>query len=70
MLCFLIGFICLGIGYLIGRHFGEASGFTDGFRRGKVSERRSIMSVAFPVTCPACGKEYGVEFFHNYKGLM
>ena len=71
MLYFLIGFVCSFVGVCIGWHFGEKSGIKYGFERGKVSERCSLISVTFPVKCPACNKEYGLEVSPpKHKGLM
>ena len=67
----LIGFVGLFVGVCIGWHFGEKSGFEDGFARGKVFERCSLISVTVPVKCPACNKEYGIEISPpKHKGLM
>lgn len=66
----LIGFVCLIVGVCIGWHFGEKSGFEDGFARGKESERDSLISITLPAKCPYCNKEYGIKFSPKHKGLM
>lgn len=67
MLYVLIGFVCSFVGVCIGWHFGEKSGIRYGFQRGKVAERCGLISVAFPVKCPHCNKEFGIEVSPNRK---
>lgn len=67
---YLICFVCLFVGVCIGWHFGEKSGFEDGFNTGKALERNALISITLPAKCPACNKEYCIEYSPKHKGLM
>jgi hypothetical protein len=64
---YLIGLVCIFIGVCVGWHFGEKSGYEDGYARGKDFEKNSLISVTLPTKCPYCNKEYGITYSPTIK---